>query len=369
MSQYSELIGSFKRTGDFTLEANYIFADEAELLAFYEDELNATTQHNGLIRVVLDDGEGNQALYWCYTDDDGNYAWEKLVDSQLQSQIDTLTGDDEDIWAALNQEISDREEAIEAIYGTSNPTTINTDYNSILKIAEALEAINEEIGSVQETIDGCVTQAQLEEAIDELHTEILGDPDPTTEFQTLRGIEDFVRALQSQCINALTNLRDELNNTQTGVGLETDGSYSADATTNYLTEATSITNALRILDSVIYEVRQEAGLIDSVVYDAETETIKIYFALSSGDTQEIDFSIYDIIREWEPVNEEGSAITLARTAIVNGIDQLTADVNISDDETNLLENVEGYLYVSNSSDNIMVGDNTLTDMFTWHDVE
>lgn len=369
MSKYSKLIGSFERTGDFPLEANYIFADEASLIEFYEDELNATTLHNGLIKTVLDDGDGNQALYWCYTDDEGNYAWEKLIDSTYQSQIDSVINDYDNLLDALNKEIQDREDAVDAIYGTTNPLTIATEYNNILKIAEALAALSERIDDAEATIEGYVTQEQLDDAIDELKTSLLGDPEPTTEFQTLRGIEDFVRALQSQMVNTDSSLQKEVDDIETGVGLEANGSFGADASTNYLTSATSIMNALHILDSVIYEVKQETGLIDSVVYDAETETIKITFALSSGNTQEIDFSIYDIIREWEPVNNDGSAVTLARSIVIDGIDQLTADVNISDDETNLLQNVDGNLYVSNSSDNIMVGDTSLTDMLIWNEVE
>lgn len=369
MSKYSKLIGSFERTGDFPLEANYIFADEASLTEFYKDELNATTLHNGLIKTVLDDGDGNQALYWCYTDDEGNYAWEKLIDSTYQSQIDSIISNYDDLLDALNKEIQDRKDAVDAIYGTTNPLTIATEYNNISKIAEALATLSERMDDVEATIESYVTQEQLDDAIDEFKTSLLGDPEPTTEFQTLRGIEDFVRVLQSQMVNTDSSLQKEVDDIETGVGLEADGSYSADASTNYLTEATSIMNALRILDSVIYKVRQEAGLIDSVVYNAETETIKITFALSSGDTQEIDFSIYDIIREWEPINEDGSAITLKRSTVVDGIDQLTADVNISNDDTNLLENINGSLYVSNSSDNIMVNDVSLTDILTWNDIE
>lgn len=474
MSQYSELIGSFKRTGDFPLEANYMFADEAELLGFYEDELNATTQHNGLLKVVLDDGNGEQALYWCYTDDDGNYAWEKILDSTYQSQIDSLTSEDSDIWEALNKEILDRQDAVDTIYGTSNPVTIIADYNNITKIAEALVDINEKIAEMQEIIDGYATKEELEEAIEQLRDDILGDPEPTTEFQTLRGIEDFVRAMQSQMINTDTSLQKEIDDIETGVGLEADGSYSADASTNYLTEATSIMNALRILDSLIkenadaiaecvtedkiteavdelydlimgdpapttqfstlrgiedyvrelaaqventdtslqdeldntqtgigleadgsfssdastyylteatsimnalrildnelYEVEQKAGIVDNVTYDASTETITIYFASASGEELTVDFCISDIIREWDVNNEEGSAITLTRMSVIDGIDQLSADVNISDDDTNNLQNIDGELYVSNSSDVIVVGDMTLTEALSWHDV-
>ena len=49
------------------------------------------------------------------------------------------------------------------------------------------------------------------------------------------------------------NLQSELDNTQIGVGLSGDGSYNADQETYYLKDATSIMNALKTLDSLMYE--------------------------------------------------------------------------------------------------------------------
>ena len=43
MSQYSEMMGSFIRTGNYPMEANYIFPTEAALKEFYSDPINATT--------------------------------------------------------------------------------------------------------------------------------------------------------------------------------------------------------------------------------------------------------------------------------------------------------------------------------------
>ena len=75
----------------------------------------------------------------------------------------------------------------------------------------------------------------------------MGDPSPTSNFRTLRGIEDFVRALQSTLENK-HNIQSELDQTQIGVGLSGDGSYNPDQSTTYLKEATSVMNALKILD-------------------------------------------------------------------------------------------------------------------------
>lgn len=64
MSQYSEMMGSFIRTGNYPLEAHYIFPTEEALKEFYSDEMNATTIHKGLLRIVENDGTGKQGLYW-----------------------------------------------------------------------------------------------------------------------------------------------------------------------------------------------------------------------------------------------------------------------------------------------------------------
>lgn len=81
----------------------------------------------------------------------------------------------------------------------------------------------------------------------------MGDPLPTSNFRTLRGIEDFVRALQSTLENKDINIQSELDQTQIGVGLSGDGAYNPDQSTTYLKEATSVMNALKILDGLINE--------------------------------------------------------------------------------------------------------------------
>ena len=52
MNQFSEVMGSFLRTGNYPLEANYIFPTEIDLLTFYEDPINKATLHKGLLKVV-----------------------------------------------------------------------------------------------------------------------------------------------------------------------------------------------------------------------------------------------------------------------------------------------------------------------------
>lgn len=69
MSQYSETIGSFTRTGNYPLEANYIFQSEEELKQFYSDPIQKATLHEGLFKIVKTENE--QFLYWVVNGENG----------------------------------------------------------------------------------------------------------------------------------------------------------------------------------------------------------------------------------------------------------------------------------------------------------
>ena len=89
MSQYSEMMGSFIRTGNYPLEANYIFPTEAALKEFYNDPLNKSTIHKGLFRIVEDGGDGKQALYWVIQNQTSNeLEFVKLIENIDIDNID-----------------------------------------------------------------------------------------------------------------------------------------------------------------------------------------------------------------------------------------------------------------------------------------
>lgn len=312
MSQYSELMGSFLRTGNFPLEANYIFATEEALKEFYSDPINATTLHKGLLRVVENGGDGQQALYWVVkkqTNDELEFV--KLIQNIDIDNIDTqLT----DLLNKLNQEIQDRKDADTAIWGTSDSTNVPDDLNSIMDLANAVSTLRQDISDLQDSdntineqiralagteqtdiveylktlpyqsltevsnalnkflnevdssttkintlvelqnfLDGYTDSDTLHNVLDNLWNKIEGDIIPSEEFQTLKGIEEFVRKLEQWAKDRTNNLQTELDQTQVGVGLSGDGSFSPDKETNYLQDATSIMNALKILDGLVFE--------------------------------------------------------------------------------------------------------------------
>ena len=93
MSQYSETIGSFIRTGNYPLEANYIFESEEALKQFYSDPVAATTLHEGLFKIVKTGANDKQALYWVVNGENGLEFKVVLEDLQLEdieTQIDNI---------------------------------------------------------------------------------------------------------------------------------------------------------------------------------------------------------------------------------------------------------------------------------------
>lgn len=312
MSQYSELMGSFLRTGNFPLEANYIFATEEALKEFYSDPINATTLHKGLLRVVENGGDGKQALYWVVpkqTNDELEFV--KLIEN---IDIDNINDQLEDLSNQLNKEIQDRKDADTALWGTSDPTSIPGDLNSIMDLANAINTLREDIQSLRDSdilineqikalagteqtdiveylktlpyqslteaanalnkflnevdssttkintlvelqnfLDGYTEADTLKSLLDQLWNKIEGDITPSEDFQTLKGVEQFVRTLAQWAKDRTDNLQTELDQTQIGVGLSGDGSFSPDKETNYLQDATSVMNALKILDGLMFK--------------------------------------------------------------------------------------------------------------------
>ena len=143
MSQYSEMMGSFIRTGNYPMEANYIFPTEAALKEFYSDPINATTIHKGLFRIVENGGDGKQALYWVVqkqTNDELEFV--KLIEN---IDINNINEQLEDLQTRLEEEINDRKESETAIWGTDSPTQVPDDLNSLLDIAEAIISLRDEL--------------------------------------------------------------------------------------------------------------------------------------------------------------------------------------------------------------------------------
>lgn len=316
MSKFSEMVGSFSRMGNFPMEANYIFPTEAALKEFYEDPINSAVLHKGLFKVVENGGNGKQALYWVVkkqTNDelefvklienlDTNNLYDQLED--IRRELEAQAATDTAIWGTTNPEtikdnlnsildlslaISDLQKELEEVHKelvdsddsikkslkTQLKATVGTaeddlveylktlPYQSLTKVAEALDLFLNQtddsttkintLKELQAFLDGYTDADNLSDILEALWNRIQGSTLPTEEFRTIRGIEDFVRKLESLVKNRTDNLQTELNQTQIGVGLDSDGLFSPDKQTNYLQDATSVMNALRILDGLVQQ--------------------------------------------------------------------------------------------------------------------
>jgi hypothetical protein len=299
---YSNLAGSFERKTNQPLEANYIFPTYSDLVNFYTSDPRSVTDpysgtsyieefnegrknlHEGLLKLVLDNSDdsnvdsknkGNPSLYWAIQDGiDVNgfpkWEWRFLISDGDIEYLKTEMADG-DIIARI----------VGAPTWNDVPDTLDnlpSNYNNLKKISEYLNwffterdpsdsSINtwlELLDFLKEFKDDQTLKEILQEIynyIDKEFLNIYGDPLPSEDFRTLRGIEDWVRVDSCEQWHVIGNLQTELNATQTGVGLDGNGNYQADQGTNYLTHAKSVMHALRILDALIKKLRDEVNTI------------------------------------------------------------------------------------------------------------
>lgn len=495
MSQYSQMMGSFIRTGNYPMEANYIFPTPEALKEFYSDPINATTLHKGLLRIVENDGTGNQGLYWVtkkQTNDD-EFEFTKLIsgsdinsileqlnnfETKLDDKIKEITDYETVIWGTndptnvpddlnslldlanaiiqlkseftnIDDKINNSSKEIQALAGTQDSDVIEylktLPYNSLTEVSNALnnflntvDSNSNQINTLQELksfLEGYTDSDKLKNVLIDFQSEILGNPTPSEDFRTLRGIEDFIRILKADSINTDFNLQSELNQIEIGVGLSGDGSYNSDKTTHYLQDATSVMNSLKILDSLVYQaisgititpdnndvvnlnIRKEldsyiigaklqlsnalgndllkkddglyfnikstysngilslyannklinqhilglSSVVESAEYVPESESINMVFKLIDGTSQPITIPVGTLIREWDVDNSQpDKVVELERNVVLDGQDQLSADVRIYIDKHNILKKVGNALSVDGTTDSITHNDQTLS---------
>lgn len=267
MSQYSEIMGSFIRTGDYPIEANYIFSSEEELKAFYTDELNNTTLHKGLLKIVS--SEDSQTLYWV-VEVEGELQFKPLIQ---EGSIDKLFDRLAQIRNDLNQEISDRENSILEIVGTNDMSEFHNQLDNLLAISNAVVNLQEQSAKHSNILSAIVgtEEENILEYLKSLDYNSLSDisnllhkffdtvDDSDSQINTLPELQKFLR-----------NLQTELDQTQVGVGLSKDGSFSPDQETNYLKSTTSIMDALKTLDVLIAKALKTSKLVP-----IETNTVSI----------------------------------------------------------------------------------------------
>lgn len=398
MNEYSELVGSFVRTAEYPLEANYIFETEEALRKFYKEELNEITLHKGLLKLVENDGEGKQALYWVIEKNE-ELVFEKLISAnniqELLEQLDNLE-------SKLEQEIEQREKVDNDFVNAFNDfkSQIKSAYQGLLETDNKLrEDLNATVGTEEDILEYLKTlpYQSLTEIANKLK-ETIGDP--SKDFSSLSDIEEFVKKAISELKHTDNNLQTELNQTQQGVGLDGDGKFSPDQETNYLKNATSVMNALKILDGLINAANDSlkvsekfgnqiieddgiyhsvdidykegrldfyvngsfvkyydlglSGLVSDGRYDASTEEIIIELNVSGKEVPPLVIPVHSLIEEWKIQNNLESPVILNKERNIDGKDVLTADLKLSNNKYNILEkDSSGRLFVKGTADNIV----------------
>lgn len=374
MSKYSELMGSFIRTGNFPIEADYIFETEEELKEFYSDSLNKTILHLGLFRIVRKDPDGNQALYWVINSNN-DYQFIKLITSTSLTELETKISD---LNAKLIEEIANRKEIIDG-----SVDGLPEDLNNLMKITAAINSLLTNADNFKDILKNLVGTDQ-DDIIEYLKTlPITNLTDLINIVQSLLdnsiNSQEFLEELQAEMRHALSNVWDELNKTQEGVGLDSSGLYSPDQETNYLRNATSVMNALRILDSLIYKMAQvnvytSKGSVDNLeelkalpsvsngyVYNVESETTLngiLYPAYTNFVYIGLEDNQASVEANWDSLGGMISTITVKNSNTSPVIlsltkeQELSANLQIDTDPSNVLTVNEGKLSVIITTDDV-----------------
>lgn len=378
MRAYSEIIASFRRGGPFPIEADYIFKTEAKLKEFYSSPEENAILHKGLLKVVENDGDGNQALYWVTrkeTNDELEFT--KLITSKSDETI-------ADLITRLEQEIKDRKTADDAIWGSVDHTSVPEDLNSLKDIAEEITKIREHLGNLDSTDE------ELQSNIDKVQAELdktqegvgLGEDgayvpdtettylkDSTSVMDSLRKLDELVnhaihfnwvtledtpsieldidRQITGTTISGNVKVSTDSGN---GITIKNDGLFYK-LTTEYLDGLLTI----KVNDNVIGQ--HQIGLsaiVEDAKYDPDTEELVIVFKLLTGDKQVVRIPVGTLIREWEVDNSiPDKVVELEKVlSLGTGADKLSADVRLYTAKDNILVKEGNALYVKGTSDNI-----------------
>jgi hypothetical protein len=204
------------------------------------------------------------------------------ADVVLQGNIDTEAADraaaDTTLQSNIDAEASARSSADTALQNQINDILSNTDPAALDSLSEIVSAFQAADGNLQDAIT-----AALGTHTSELAVEVAAREAADTVLQGNIDAEESARisdvsSLQSQ-INTLGSgsgdIQGELDDTQAGAGLASDGSYSAPGVSNYLSGATSLYSADEELDTALKaeeDARSAADVTLQSNIDSEAST-------------------------------------------------------------------------------------------------
>ena len=142
------MMGSFFRTGNYPIEANYIFKSEDELIQFYSIPENKAILHKGLMKVVAN--EDSQSLYWVVQEGE-ELKFVKLID---QIDINHIKEQVEDILFQLN----DKDDTYNKILGTPTPSD---KFKTLRGIEDIVVALTQLTKNRDENLQSEIDQIQI----------------------------------------------------------------------------------------------------------------------------------------------------------------------------------------------------------------
>ena len=153
--------------------------------------------------------------------------------------------------------------------------------------------------------------------------------------------------------DGLINIKNIISVKDTGIFANVDLSY------DYNSGALTFTNGV---NTSVFNLPLET-YVKSGSYDPSTENLVLVLnrpvdtVNESGATIQTDkiyISLANLVDEWDVKNELSSPVTLTKTRVISGKDELSANLKIYESDTNILVNHEntGYLEVKGTADNI-----------------
>ena len=139
-----------------------------------------------------------------------------------------------------------------------------------------------------------------------------------------------------------------------------DGGIYATVQLNYNESTNALTFDNGIGEPKVIQLNA-GGVVNRAYYDSTNERIVVVFELADGKESTVEVPVGDLIEEWD-VDNTYKTVTLTRKRQAGaGHDTLSADVNISDNDDNILTVSNHSLYVKGTASNIKYGNTNVQD--------
>ena len=231
------------------LQANYI--NSATSIVSATEILDSQVETNER-RIMENASLTSEALFILEFDMNQNKADAEAAIAAVQADVDQNEADSDSAIAALqadvNQNEADADSAISTLQSDVDQNEADTD--------SAISALQSDVDQNEADADNAISDLQADVDLNE------SDADAAIAAANMR-----IDSLSTATTSLNSNLQDELDATQTGAGLGTDGAYSANAGSNYITTSTSIVDATEDLDAALKAVQDDVDLNES---DADT---------------------------------------------------------------------------------------------------